>query len=177
MKLKLLPLIYACLCLAGCAAGGGPGGDWLYSQTADPITRKPITLAMLFLYSSDFTDQPSYVAASCDETGFEFFIGSRGFWGQDSQFFRKNQTFEMRVGDRIFKGRYLAAASGDSAYLISAKPKFKAVSPQDLLMAFNGADSIAVRVSDYRGVASTTSRAISGNSEGLAKVAADCGIK
>lgn len=82
----------------------------------------------------------------------------------------------MRVGDTIFKGRYLAAASGDSAYLISDKPKFKAVTASDLLAAFNGARSFPVRVSDYRGVSSTTLRAISGNADGLVKVAAECGI-
>lgn len=64
----------SCLTLAACAAGGGFGGDWLYSQSSDPITRKPSTLAMLMLYSSDFTDQPSYLAATCDENGFEFLL-------------------------------------------------------------------------------------------------------
>lgn len=132
---------------------------------------------MLMLYSSDFTDQPSYLAATFDENGFEFFIDSEGFWGQDSPFFRSNQTFEMRVGDTVFRGRYLAANSGDSAYLISGKPKFKAVAASDLLAAFSGARSVAVRVSVYRGVSSTTSRSISGNANGLFRVAADCGIK
>lgn len=167
----------SCLALAACAAGGGFGGDWIYNQSSDPITRKPSTLAMLMLYSSDFTNEPSYLAATCDENGFEFFIASEGFWGQYSTFFRRNQTFEMRVGDTVFSGRYLASNSGDSAYLISGKPKFKAVVASDLLAAFNGARSVAVRVSDYRGVSSTTSRSISGNAEGLLRVAADCGVR
>lgn len=163
--------------LTACVSGGGLGSDWLYRETSDPVSRNPSTFAMLTLPSEDFTNEPSYLAATCDQNGFEFFVASEGYWGESSPFFRKNQTFEMRVGDKIFQGHYLASVEGDSAYLVSNNPTFKAVDPQKLIDAFSGANSIAVRVADYRGSTSTVSRSVFGNSEGLVRVAADCGLR
>jgi len=57
------------------------------------------------------------------------------------------------------------------------KPKFESVTGSELLAAFNGGRSVAVRVSDYGGVSSTASHSISGNTEGVLRVAADCGAK
>ncbi|WP_406735901.1 hypothetical protein [Thioclava sp. GXIMD4215] len=161
---------------SGCVSTGGIGSDWIYKADKDPISLKPNSFAMMLLNSDRFSDDPNYLAATCDEDGFEFFINSAGFWGQDTRAFRKNQVFEMRVGTRVFSGRYLPVSSGDAAYLISGKPRFSAVDRKQLFAAFSQPGQLAVRVSDYQGTPSTVTGAISGNSTGLLKVAADCGI-
>jgi hypothetical protein len=126
------------------------------------------------LESSNFTDQPSYIAASCTEEGFDFWIESEGYWGESSRYFRANQTFELRVGDKVFSGNYLPSNDGTSAYLISENPRFLAVEKEKLLQAFAGVSSVAVRVSDYRGVKSTATANLRGQNDNLLRVAADC---
>lgn len=160
--------------LSGCTAGS-LGSDWVYQEGRDEISQKPFSMALMLLPSSDFTDEPSSLAAYCGEDGLDFSILSEGFWGQDSRYFRKNQTFEMRIGNTLFEGRYLPSSDGESAFLLSDKPPFSAVDRATLIQAFSEPGSVAVRVADYRGVTSTSSRSISGASENLVRVFAMCG--
>lgn len=177
VEMKKLFYFIALACLPACTDTGGFGSDWIYRASVDPISQKPTSFAMMLLPGDDFTDDPSYLTATCDENGFEFYIASEGYWGHGSHYFKDNQRFELRVGDRLFKGRYLPTAEGDSAYLISKKPKFSAVKAGELLNSFSAPTTVAVRVMDYRGTPNTVTRTISGKSENLLRVAQDCQIK
>ena len=175
MKLVRSLFIPALLFVAACAEGGF-GSDWTYTTRNDKISGEPFSFAIMLLPASDYTNQPDAIIASCDSNKFELFISSEGYWGSGSRYFRANQTFELRIDDKVYSGKYLPDVEGDNAWLISATPKFSAVNRQEILASLASATYVAARVSDYRGASSTTSSKLSGNSEGLLRVMTDCGI-
>lgn len=167
---------FACLMALSACAGALPGGDWIYRQHIDAVTKKPAISGHHLLLPTRYKNDPDYIAATCSEDGFEFFIGTIGDWGEPTRKSSQNQRFELRVGETVFKGLYLAVPGGDMAFLVSSASNYAAVNPKTLVDAFSGAKSVAIRIADVRGRTYTVSSSMSGNSEGLRRVAAECGI-